>query len=194
MEEVKDVAPPADHRPEPDLRPPAVEVPVSHLLPKKERSAKQIAAFERMRARREESRLGASHDHQEQSEKEKKSVAEAAAMFMEMRRKEKETKKEMAWEKLLNETVTRRMDEFENRMVDLFNEPVERYVEKRKRKTTIPEQQLEKVETKAPDIKEPVKEVEKEFIPKKLRTYHANKQNPFIHANRKQGGLGGRGN
>jgi len=196
--ESQDVPPVTDRRPDPDLSSPGVEVPVSHLLPKKERSPKQIAAFERMRAKRQEYRIGSSYEHPEQDKEKQKSIADAAAMFMEMRRKEKEAKKELAWEKMLNETVTKRMDEFENRVIDLFNEPIDRYVEKRKRKTTIPEQpSLPHIKEPEPDIKEPVKEKpkEEEFIPKKIKAYHATKQqNPFNNAHRKPTWAAGRGN
>jgi hypothetical protein len=167
---------------------------------KMERTPKQIAAFERMRAKRKESRalLGAGYDPKPNEKDEyKKSIEHATALFMDMRKKEKENKKEMAWEKLLNDTVTKRMDEFENRLVDLFSEPVEHYVEKRKRKQDkkasiqeqpkevelLPPVEVHKKETKEPEVKEP--------DAKKPRY---TSKSPFVYASRKPGWSGGRGN
>ena len=149
----------------------------SKPTPKFERTPKQLAAFEKMRTVRAEKRkLGA--QQKEPPKENQKSMEEAAAMFMAMRKKEKEEKKEKAWERLLNETMTKRMDEFEDRLVGLFNEPVEKYVEKRKRKSTkdqpvvtepIPEKEVEKVE----------KEIEE---PPKKKTYVPKQTNPFRRA------------
>lgn len=167
-------------------------------IPKMDRTPKQIAAFERMRAKRKENRalLGSSYDPKpNEKEDYKKSIEHATALFLDMRKKEKESKKELAWEKLLNETVTKRMDEFENRLIDLFNEPVESYVEKRKRKqdkkASIQEQPKEVIPS--PPIEINKKEEVKEPDAKKPK-YNA-KQNPFfIHAPRKSGWSGSRGN
>jgi hypothetical protein len=128
---------------------------------KKERTPKQIAAFERMREKRQEQRrLGQqgvpipkvateatpapSDLDKEEKVNERKSIEQAAAMFMEMRRREKENKKELSWEKQLNEVVTKRMDEFEDRLIKLFDEPIEQYVAKKQRKkVTIQEEPKE---------------------------------------------------
>jgi len=83
---------------------------------KKERTPKQIAAFERMREKRKEQRrLGAqgaaspkvAADSSEivpnlEEKADRKSLEQVAAMFMEMKKREKETKKELSWEKQLN--------------------------------------------------------------------------------------------
>lgn len=122
---------------------------------KKPRTEAQIAAFEKMKAARAEKRLlGEPRKDDSDDEPKRKSLEMAAAMFMEMRKKDKEENKKRTWEEQINERVTKRMDEFEDRLINLFKEPVETYVEKRKAKKT-------KTETK---IEEPTKQEREEVI------------------------------
>jgi len=154
----------------------------SKSSPKFERTPKQLAAFEKMRTVRAEKRkLGA--QQKEVPRESQKSMEEAAAMFMAMRKKEKEEKKEKAWERLLNDTMTKRMDEFEDRLVGLFNEPVERYVEKRKRKSTKDQPVITEPVREEPVVekveKEPPKKIEE---PPTKRQYVPKQTNPFRRA------------
>jgi len=166
---------------------PIVGTPVSGFKPKekKERTTKQIAAFERMRAKRQEKRLlGANSvgesqqkapEHIKEPEKpsymqlDQKSIEQAAAMFMEMRRREKEAKKEMAWERQLKEVVTLRLDEFEDRLMDLFNAPIEQYVAKKQRKKVTIQEEEKKQDKRKPEpvVEEYIEDQQQEFaVPK----------------------------
>jgi hypothetical protein len=125
---------------------------------KRPRSEKQIAAFKRMAQAREEKRQMDKIEKERQPEKDaekKKSLEMATAMFMEMRQKEKENKKDKKWENELNSIVTKRMDEFEDRMMTLLNQPVEAYVEKKRRKTSKNVEKSTPAETSSSDIKTP---------------------------------------
>lgn len=152
------------------------------------RTPKQLAAFERMRASRSEKRkLGAQTDSAPSKDKEK-SIEEAAAMFMEMRRREKQEKKDMRWEKLLDETVNRRMTEMEDRLIGLFDEPVERYVEKRRKKTASketppPEEPSPKMID--PVMEEPVHKLDKEEATKPSKQRYVSKSSPFTASRRR---------
>ena len=148
---------------------------------KPSRTPKQLAAFERMRANRNEKRkLGAQPDTSESSKDRQRSIEEASAMFMDMRRREKETKKELKWEALLD----KRMHEFEDRLVGLFNEPVEQYVEKRRRKSAPPPSP---VEIPTPKDIDPVMEEEPDKIELKEqpKQRYVSKSSPFAASRRK---------
>jgi len=161
---------------------------------KKERTPKQIAAFERMREKRKEQRrLGAQGaaipkvatdssetlPNLEEKANERKSLEQAAAMFMEMRKREKESKKELSWEKQLNEVVTKRMDEFEDRLIKLFDEPIEQYVAKKQRKkVTIQEEPKENKKQQAEPLEEPIDDY---YPPAPVAAKRApKKQSPFV--------------
>ena len=126
----------------------------SAIKEKKPRTEAQIAAFEKMRAARIEKRLlGEPRKEEEENPEKRKSLEMAAAMFMEMRKKDKESKQKQSWEEAINERVTKRMDEFEDRLINLFQEPVEKYVEKKRAK----KQKVEEVKKLDPPVENYVK-------------------------------------
>lgn len=105
--------------------------PVVEKKAKLPRTEKQIAATEKMKEMRHNKRKAEVIDEPQDPEK-KKSVEMATAMFMDMRKKEKEAKKDFAWQKSLDTLMTRRMDDFEERMVNMFSEPIDHFLKRRK--------------------------------------------------------------
>jgi hypothetical protein len=123
--------------------------------PKNARTPKQELATQRMIERRHVKK-------EEVPDKEKeKSLELAAAMFMDMKQKAKDEKKELMWERNLN----KRFDEFEERLVDIFTEPIDHFLSRsKKRKTnndTVPKKMEEEPIKKAP---EKPKEIKKKVI------------------------------
>jgi hypothetical protein len=113
--------------------------------PKNVRTPKQEMATQRMIERRHSKK-------EEVPDKDKeKSLELAAAMFMDMKQKSKEEKKELMWERNLN----KRFDEFEERLVDIFSEPIDHFLSRsKKRKTnndTVPKKMEEETIKKAPE-------------------------------------------
>lgn len=116
----------------------------------KPRSDKQKAATERMKQAREAKRKAPASEPGETEERDK-AMALATAMFMDMRKKQKEEKKELAWEKQLDKIVTGRMDEFEERLVNMFSEPIDHFLSRRKpKKAKIDEEKTESVPSSKP--------------------------------------------
>jgi hypothetical protein len=139
----------------------------NNVKEKRPRSEKQIAAFKRMAQAREEKRKMDKLEKERKPEKDieqKKSLEMATAMFMEMRQKEKENKKDKKWENELNSIVTKRMDEFEDRMMNLLNQPVEAYVEKKRRKTSKNVEKSTPAETSSSAIKTPTTTPSKRYV------------------------------
>ena len=105
----------------------------------KPRTEKQLEATRKMKVMRETRReelktSGQQSESFKRSAEEEKSVEMATAMFMDMRKKEKENKKELAWESQLNKIMTSRMDEFEERLVNMFSEPIDHFMSRKKQK------------------------------------------------------------
>jgi len=157
--------------------PKAVAEPAPSTEPKQKRvrTERQKEATEKMKEKRWQDRQKA----EEKAPQDEKDLAKATAMFMEMRQKEKELKKERVWEKQLGELLTTRMDDFEERMVDLFMQPIDHFMQhKKKRKQPPPgEEKPDKVEkTTKVDEEKPVEKELKNSPPKKR---YSTVKNPF---------------
>jgi len=81
----------------------------------------------------------------------------------------------------MNEVVTKRMDEFEDRLLGLFQEPVEKYIEKKRKKATpkeplpVEEPPSKKVQIEREETPPP----QEQFIPKKVPRPYKAAGNPF---------------
>jgi hypothetical protein len=161
--------------------------PAEPINKKKIRSEKQKEATEKMKAERWESRKrktqaeielekhrpiieAAEKEKQkllEAEEKEKqKSMEIAAAMFMDLRKRKKDSKKEKIWEEQLNQLLTERMDEFEDRLVGMFHKPIDHFMNHRRKKP--------KQEEKEEKVEKPIKHVEEApDKPKSIQTTKA---------------------
>lgn len=145
----------------------------------KPRTEKQILATARMKEARENERKRKMTYSEPTNEKgtswspEEKDIALASAMFMDMRKTAKETKKEKEWENQINTIMNGRLDEFEERLVNLFSEPIDHFMQrgrKKQKKNETPDEEKVPANTSSSTVQM-----------KKDQEYKSNRStNPFI--------------
>ena len=137
--------------PEPEKTPPLTTT----LSPAKDgrskaRTQQQIEATEKMKSGREAARkrkreeIEVKSKEVEKKEYDDKSIALASAMFYDLRKKEKGQKKQVEWEEQLSRAIDARMSDFEDRIVDMFHEPIDHFMSRgKKQKLNVGEKKIE---------------------------------------------------